>query len=642
LFRDIPRSILITAVLSLILALILAFDFIPFLRGGFGWQWPYELAALGRVLLLGLVTVVYVAGAWWLLKSEGVGARALHSLRSRALPLQMWAFVGAIAISLAVIYLRSDDILRELFLRTASGVTTGPHMAAAEIDWGGGGWRDWPAVMHSFEGHSVHVQLSPPGLPMWYGFLNAILGTSPDVSDALQRPLMYYQCNNYTLLEYSSAEWASAWFGMLMPLWAALGVFPLYAVARKLVGDSAGFVVSWWPLIPALVLFTGSWNTLYPFLTLLAFWLLLVGMGRGDLIGRPYKVIWLVLSGLTVGLLTFANFSIVPLLLFFGLYVLLRWWQVERLQGQSFWQPILTGVWFGLGLSLPWLIFYLLTGLTPFTLLQTAMNEHLTLDRPYLPWLWLHFWEWTLFTGVPLIVMWLLSASRKRENTLALALLLTMAILLLSGTARGETGRVWLFFSPLVLIVVAAGVGARRALPLQTWLILTIPQAALLIVLTATLPVIGADMKPLPIPPGSINVSQPSSVNVADQFRLTGWGAEVKAGQVTLRLNWETLRQMTIPYWFSALVVGPDGAPVPGATIDWQALQTVYPTTCWKPGEQVGDIITIPLPEDAPAGDYWISLAIFPDQADPEKRLAVTLPDGSQDRQIGLGPVKVP
>jgi hypothetical protein len=106
-------------------------------------------------------------------------------------------------------------------------------------------------------------------------------------------------------------------------------------------------------------------------------------------------------------------------------------------------------------------------------------------------------------------------------------------------------------------------------------------------------------------------------------------------------LNWQPLGQITTPYWFAALLVAPDGS-VPQDTVVWQALDTAYPTTCWKPGEVVGDVIHLPLPNNAQAGEWWISLSVFGDKTHPEARLPVTLPDGTGGDQIGLGPVRIP
>lgn len=397
--------------------------------------------------------------------------------------------------------------------------------------------------------------------------------------------------------------------------------------------------VLWWPLVPALAMFAPTWNTLYPLFSLWAFWLLLAGLER------EHGTIWFVASGLVTGLLTFANFSLIPLIAFLGIYTLLhQGWNEKSGWGRA----ITIGIWLGVGVALPWLVYEIVTGLTPFILLQVAMNSHLALDRPYVPWLWLHFWEWALFTGVPLIALWLLGMGRDSKFILTTALLLTMILLLLSGTARGETGRVWLFFSPFVLIAAgqtlttnSVSKAVSESLP-AAWLTVAASQGAIMVALAIAWPVINApDLHPRPVPPGGLGTTQPMNAIFADSFLLGSWDAAVGDNSITLRLDWQGTAPMTTPYWFSALLVAPDGTPVPESIV-WQPLETHYPTTCWEANEWVGDTISIPLPENAPAGEWWISLAAFADTERPEERLPVTLADGTQDTQIGLGPVTVP
>src|SRR5262245_9612479 len=119
----IPRFIWMVATLSLILALLILIDAMPLLRGGYGWQWQYVPVSLLRAVPLIIATIVYVGGGYFLLRRT-----------QRALPTLLWSMVGAAIIPLFVIALRSDDVGYELFARTASGLTTGPHWAAAQID----------------------------------------------------------------------------------------------------------------------------------------------------------------------------------------------------------------------------------------------------------------------------------------------------------------------------------------------------------------------------------------------------------------------------------------------------------------------------------------------------------------------------
>jgi hypothetical protein len=615
---------MIAAGVALLLAVVIALDAVPFLRGGelFRWQWPYEP---GRALPLLAVTGVYVAGAWWLLRRA-----------ARRRWLLGWALAGAVLIPLAALAARSDNIPYELFLRTVSGITTGPHTAGAEIDWGAARtWRDWPAVMLDFDRRSGHIALSPPGAPLVYAALNAALDHTPFITQPLYRAFLPWACHDYRLLAYSPAQWASAIFGMLMPLWAALAVFPLYAVGRRLAGDdSARQVALWWALVPGLVMFVPTWNTLYPLLALAAFWLLLRGLDAAR--GAPG---WWLAAGVVSGLLTFFNVALLPLPLLLGFYTLLRYALRER-SHRPLSRLLAVGLWFALGLALPWLMYYAIGGVTPFAILEVALGRHLGQERPYLPWVWFHLWEWALFSGVGLVLLALWVARRGGGDlrALALALLLTLLALALSGTARGETGRVWSFFTPFLLLAALPGADTPRR---AGWLAVTVTQAALMAALAASIPVMTVlDMTPPPPPPGAASAGRPADAWFGDDLHLVGWDAAAEGGHIRLSLNWRARDQVTTPYWFAALLVDPNGAAA-GEPLVWQPGDTRYPATCWQPGEITGDTVLIPLPDDAPPGGWWLSLVAFADVAAPETRLTVQQPGQPPDDQLGLGPVVV-
>jgi hypothetical protein len=105
-------------------------------------------------------------------------------------------------------------------------------------------------------------------------------------------------------------------------------------------------------------------------------------------------------------------------------------------------------------------------------------------------------------------------------------------------------------------------------------------------------------------------------------------------------LHWEALRRNDRPYYFSAVLVGPDGRALPGVV--WQPLATRYPTTCWSPGQSVIDRIELPLGNEPPPGEWWLSLSAFGMAGEqPTANLPVTLPGGARDTQVGLGPLRV-
>jgi hypothetical protein len=621
-FRKMPPALLRILAASFIIALIVGFNVVPFLRGGewFGWQWPYEPVPFPLVLPFLLILTIYLIGVFWL------------GERGKPRWVLLWAFLGAAVLPLLVIGLRHANPITELYYRTVSPTATGPYFAAGRIDWASGTWHDWSAMMVEWRVISQHIALSPPGLPLLYRLLNGIINVIPGLAGVIDNQLLPLQCNNYSLLEFTSSERASALFGILMPVWAALAVFPLYAIAFRMIDYGARWLVSGWALVPALLLFAPSWNTLYPLLALIAFWMLLKGIDgqRG----------WFVASGFIVGLLTFFNFSTVPLAALFGFYMLLHY----ALNVKA-WRLVLPAAGlFGLGAVLIWLVFGIWTGSWVFGMLATAFEQHLALERGFLPGLLMHSWEWALLSGLPFVGLWLVVIFKRKpgDDVLPQALLLTLIVLLLSNTARGETGRVWLFFTPFAML--CAGQMMRKWDYWSfDWLSPMIVQAILLVALASTWNVMAApDIQPRPATPPVHENIIPLDARFEPSFTLTGWSGSYDGDSITLNLNWQSATQLTVPYYFAALPVAPDGSN--GDAVVWQPQATRYPTTCWLPNMPLGDTIQIPLPDNALAGEWYISLTAFADVDNPMETLPITQAgavQGTQDRQIGLGPIVV-
>ncbi len=617
-----PQSKLLRATLCVTggIALIIALDLVPILRGGeiFNWLWPYTPLAVHRLAIFSASVMLYLLIALILI------SRAHHRAGV------VWAAIGVVLLSLMATWARTGHPIAELYDRSLSLTATGPYATSALIDWSQGQWLDWTTIMVDYRDVSRHVALSPPLLPLLNHTVTLGIDAVPALDVNLQRLVLPYQCHNYTYLSFTAAEQATVIFGILMPVWAALAVFPLYGLQRHFIRQAAPYVPILWALVPSLVMYGASYNTLYPTFGLLSFWWLVLGIDARLGIG------WLIASGVMMGLLVFANLSIVPLALFFGFYTLLHY-GIHQYPQRPLYRPVLVGLWFGLGVLIVWGGFMLIGGSSPWAILQVAFDSHLALDRPYVPWLWMHFWEWALLGSVPLVTLWLgsLVVARRPLNALALALAVTMLVLLLSNTARGETGRVWLFFTPVVMLAIA-----RPDYTLRDWRALYAAQAVMLIVLVGTWNVMEAPdvQAPPPTPPPAPALN---SIDVPFDagFTLVGWGGQVVDGAIDLSLAWRGDQFVTTPYYFAAIAVAPDGTL--SDSVVWQPQATTYPTTCWY-GQRVGDRITIPLPADAPATGWYVSLSAFADVDAPLMRVPLVLPDGTRDQQIGIGPIDAP
>jgi hypothetical protein len=206
------------------------------------------------------------------------------------------------------------------------------------------------------------------------------------------------------------------------------------------------------------------------------------------------------------------------------------------------------------GFGLPWIVFLLVGGQSFVEILTGSLGFHMAIDRQYVPWLVLHTWDWALWNGLPLlmatvmgIVVWI--ASRRSEvaaevPTWTITFLLGMMIMVLSGTARGETGRVWTFITPLLLMSFGELVRSREGLkPYDLWLRLAGAQAVLLVALSSTIPTMGTDWRvPVPGPFVAADNAVSASFHGPDgvgRFQLTAWTFEIVEDNVFLRLNWE-------------------------------------------------------------------------------------------------------
>jgi hypothetical protein len=425
---------------------------------------------------------------------------------------------------------------------------------------------------------------------------------------------------------------------MAMPLWAALTPIPLYAIAQRTIAQNARAAVLWYPLIPALSSFAATWNTLFPLIAALAFLALLIGC-QGN---RP-RAAWCALSGFITGLGWFVNFALVPLALFMGIWTLIGEWLVKR---RALVECLRIGVFYSAGLLIVWLVFGLISGQTLFDLLAASMSFHLSLDRPYLFWLFMHPWDWLLWSGIAFGVMTIAQVAKSLRNadrltfpTMSVSLMLTILILVVSGIARGETGRVWLFFAPFLLIAAAEyrSSDAQSAAEMR-WLWLGVPQGLLVVALVSSIASMSTDFTPSPPAPQVVTTQATDALFIGDtgRFRLIGWDAEIADGALHLRLNWQGIEPSLTPIWFGGALVNQNGVTLP--LKPWQPSgESRYPTTCWSGGMIIGTTHTVDLGSVA-TGEWWLSLAAYGDSAQPDGRLRVQSRAG-EDTQIGLGPI---
>jgi hypothetical protein len=587
--------------------------------------------SLLQILLALSVILLYLAGCRLL-------------LRWQAWIFLSWAVFGGVAIRLAVLSLAGKP-LELLFACTtrgcSGGFTVGLQMTPATLH----GWR---ALMPGLLQNYPHISTSAPGWPLLYWGLRQGLERLPAISDALSALLRPLECNRWDVNSLSDAQLASAWLGVASPLWAALTALPLYILGRQVADEeSARAALVWWPLVLVGALFAASPSPTYVLPATV-----IVALLWSGITARPFwrSSLLLFLAGGLQGLILVISSSQLELLLLCGLLILCRFVQESGPRfGLVLRRSAAAALPFGLGLIAVGGVYSLVAGHSLLGVLQVALGMHLDagVPLPYLTRTGLSVWDFLLLTGLPICGLAIASAFSKRlagVSCLATALGGTLLVLLLSGTARGEVARTWTFLTPFVVLVGATVY--RQLKPGLRRLQLT-GQVLLLVSFAATFTPQRTQPRPVPsyaqvaLPP-----MQAAEVAVdatfGDALHLTGYQAIYRPGTQTLALalRWQAIRRAKMPYYFSAVLVAPDGHPLPGVV--WQPFENLYPTSCWQPKEVLVDQVELPLGPDAMAGDWWLSLTAFGIQADqPLPRLVVSLPDGTLDTQLGLGPLRV-
>ncbi len=596
----------------MVLTLFIFTDWLPLLRGPAPetaeWYWPYQLrpyALWFKPVLAALLMLV--VSAWWL-RQPGHGRAATGGLFLLA--------AATFLLQLALLNADNANGRDELLNRVYSNLESGFFQPAAEVDDLHTALQNYPALMPTFS--SEHARTHPPGLLMANRLTIQLLTRFPGLADRLASPAVAARCIDLWLLDRSTAVAAALLIWAVLPLVvAALTLFPAYWLARLMLPDTAvKLAVLLVATLPSLLLFAPKAVQLYVPLNLLVFLAFYCGLQR-------QSARWFLLSGLLFSLATFLSLGNAALALLLVVYGALHLWPGAAVNedhpfasswGTDYLLASLKGIAaFVLGAVVLWLFYWLGWGVPPWAIVQTGLGQHyelVTLLRRYTWWLVWDLVDVVLFAGWVVVVGFIsvLRQSWRRPLTPAHKLAVSTAVLLLvldiSGSARGEVGRLWLFFFPFIALAAAfwlaeAQPGWRR----QTVLV----GCQLLLVFSLALAW-------RPVRAVAVVATRPSPVEAAaaidsnelfgDALRLTGYTVEATDAALRLTLFWRAEAGVLRPYTVFNQLLNAQNEVV--AQQDNWPVNGQWPPTCWRVGETIQDAYIIPLPEALPPGRYTL------------------------------------
>ena len=382
-------------------------------------------------------------------------------------------------------------------------------------------------------------------------------------------------------------------------------------------------------------------------------------------------IVWPLFTGLVYSIATFMSIGNLPIILIGALYMSSRVWQQERL-AQWRWRLLQASLVL-LGIASVWLL-CLPTGFDLIGMLRATLSTHLDLERPFWPFVLWHAWDIITFIGIPFVALGLLGLRQRQQPhvfALALSCFVTLLILCLAHVARGETGRVWMFFAPLPVAITALlcfqgnaisrnptchperSEGPRSDImrPFATLRVTDVAALLILLVVQASTQIgwlrfIGYGIDPATV----LNVSVPATITPTNirygrsgEVRLLGFEAQpaLKAGDysdVTLYWQLDSTQPLTRSYKVfvhytpnldnTERIVNQDSIPM-----NW-----TLPTPCWRPGQVVRDQHGIRIDPAAKPGNYLALVGLYEETSG--EREYVHTAQQAKDFAVAL-PVKI-
>jgi hypothetical protein len=660
--------VLLAATTLLFLAA-LALNLSPYLRGPDEWRWTYAIpndpARLGIPALV-LLLYLFVVLTWIRLSNSTVGSAW-----------QRWALLAVLVLAVpsiqaSLLALGHSEILKPLFYRTVSPGASGVFSVGSTIEDARDFLRRYPALMPTFP---VHPQRYPPGLPVVFYLVRRLFEAMPAVADAIGFRLRLYQCHEPSLMRLSNATISTATIQMALPIVSGLVLLPLYGLANR-VHDrrTAAWAVALYPLVSSFALWSARWEQFYPLLAATAWYLLHLGLSERR---------WLagLAAGLAVSAASLLSFSIVALLLPMGIFAAL-WLSAQPAETRNLSSVAIILFAFVLGLVSPWVLYRLAVGTGFVEIWRVSMAFHLGLDRGRETWLAYHLYDFFVFLGIPLALLFLVALVRAlRESSrcvaarlphsaklsspqgvdgrpiltvasaMTLALALGLLALNLSGTSRGEVARVWLFLTPFAVLAAAHGLALLKLSPWGS-AVAPVLLAVQLFTFNAFLRVVTTGLSDPPSRAHTYgldrvlpSITRPLSARFteggAEAIALLGYDVEpempLAGNTLQVTLYWQSLRPLVGQYTVFTHLVGPDDQLV--GQQDNVPLRGEAPTTCWRPGEIIADPYEIAIPPGATSGTYSLETGFY--TFPTGERMPVTGPTVAADQRVVLASVSI-
>ncbi len=439
---------LIGIIVSLVLLVAVALDVPSIWRGPTwgNWRWTFQpkpISSLGVTAIpcaFFLIVILAVSGGEWAKRRPKLAARAL------LLTAILFGFGFHWGLTKPV---GKGSVAASLVQRTADSSFTS-YYSVARMDWAESprglyaNYNNWSRGTDLYR--YLHAVTHPPGAVLFYALTMDLCEMLPPLTDALAGAASRAGISESEFQPHlSRSELAAALLApILLMLLNLLACWPIARLAQILGHDpvSSARIAAIWPLIPGSAVTTSQLDSALalPIAGLAA--LLMVALDPRH--HRTTGIFAAVLAGVIAGVATNLTYGAIA---FFAIAVIVAFMSSHNSNDSPLAIRRL-----GIAAAIAALSFlapFILSPANPLAIFRTALSNHhlITADRSYLTWLLFNPLDFILLCGVPLIVMFITSS----QSEFSRGVLLGLGLLTLSGSVRGEVGRIWVPLMPLIL-----------------------------------------------------------------------------------------------------------------------------------------------------------------------------------------------
>ncbi len=461
-------TLIVMTIISIIFFVAVGFDISPYLRGPApyppDWQWPYQFT--NTVHKLWFPALVILGILCFYLYVEKLDERKIH--KKQWLILIMAIFLH-LFFQFSILFFSRAGI-GVLLQRIIQPDMNGYFTTALSL-------KNIPQFLSTYNesvlNFPMHAAGHPPGSILFFWLINQI--------SAVLTPLQ----NLVSVIRFSHQDIQTIWNALsvnqklgavisagLIPLLSSLSLPVIFFLGKELYSiRTAVRSVFLSMTIPAIILFIPLSDVFFPLFFLLSFLVFIKGLRN-----KKYSLIFF--SGLLFFFGLFFSMSLLPFIFIF-LYFILLYSNKKKLDMQ---RALSYGISYILGFILLPFLLLILFQFDSLVIAKTLMSG-LPKGRQYHVWIFYNLYDFFVFAGIPLFLFYAKIVWQKIKNHLFIAFTAMLLLLNFSGAVRGEVGRIWIPFMPVLVLFISSFLTDKLKLPKNYFAYVLLLQAVQILVM---------------------------------------------------------------------------------------------------------------------------------------------------------------